>query len=148
MSRPYKPKDFPALTPFLAVRNVSESIAFYERAFGFKVCGEPMSHQGHVVHAELTLGDAKIMLGWEGGECGFKVLSPRTSGTAPGSISYVYVQRVDEFFQNAKANAAEVLMEPKDQFGGDRMCTLIDQDGYVWNFATNTADFDPSKMPK
>jgi uncharacterized glyoxalase superfamily protein PhnB len=148
VTRPYKQKDFPALTPFMAVRNVSESIAFYERAFGFKICGEPLEHDGRVMHAELALGEAKIMLGWEGGDCGFKTQSPRTSGAVVGMLSYVYVPNVDSFFKHAQTNGAEVMQEPKDQFWGDRVCTLRDQDGYVWNFATNVADFDPTKMPK
>jgi uncharacterized glyoxalase superfamily protein PhnB len=32
-------------------------------------------------------------------------------------------------------------------FWGDRMCSLIDTDGYAWQFATNVADFDPAKAP-
>lgn len=147
MSRPYKPADFPALTPFLAVRNVAESIAFYERVFGFKVMGEPMEQNGRVVHAELALGEAKIMLGWEEGDCGFKNRSPRTSGVVPPMLLYVYVPGVDGFFKHAKSSGADVLKEPADQFWGDRMCTLRDQDGYEWNFATNVGEFDPSKMP-
>jgi uncharacterized glyoxalase superfamily protein PhnB len=32
-------------------------------------------------------------------------------------------------------------------FWGDRLCKLMDPDGIIWNFATNVADFDPSKAP-
>ena len=148
MSRPFKPNDFPTLTPFLAVRNIAESIAFYERVFGFKVCGEPIKQDGRIMHAELTLGEAKIMLGWEEGDCGFKNRSPRTSGVVPPMLMYVYVPKVDDFFKHAKTSGAEVMQEPINQFWGDRMCTLRDQDGYEWNFATNVGECDFSKMPK
>ena len=46
-------------------------------------------------------------------------------------------------FRYAKGDVA-----PQDMFWGDRMCKLTDPAGHVWNFATNVADFDPSKMPK
>ena len=30
----------------------------------------------------------------------------------------------------------------------DRVCAVIDPDGYVWSFGTNVADFDPTKARK
>jgi PhnB protein len=39
-------------------------------------------------------------------------------------------------------------MPPQDMFWGDRMCNLLDPDGHSWSFATNVADFDPSKVPQ
>jgi uncharacterized glyoxalase superfamily protein PhnB len=37
---------------------------------------------------------------------------------------------------------------PEDKFYGDRVCALTDPSGYTWYFATNVADFDPSKAPQ
>ena len=63
------------------------------------------------------------------------------------SSLYVYCEDVDALFARAVAAGAKAIKPPQDQFYGDRTCTVEDQDGYWWNFATNVADFDPSKAP-
>jgi PhnB protein len=48
-------------TPYLAVRNAREAVAFYKNAFGAAeaLC---IAHEGKVGHAELEIGEARIML--------------------------------------------------------------------------------------
>lgn len=147
MSRPYKPKDFPALSPYLCVRNMEESLAYYQKVFGFTVHGEPMRQNGKLMHAELQLGDALIMMGAEDA-CGLPNRSPRTSGVPAPLSLYVYVPDVDTFFQRAKTAGAEVMVEPIVAFYGDKNCKLKDLNGYEWYFATNVADFDATKIPQ
>jgi uncharacterized glyoxalase superfamily protein PhnB len=76
-----------------------------------------------------------------------KCKSPATAGVRPSSLLYVYCDDVDALFKRATTAGAAVEMSPQDMFWGDRTCTLIDPDGYLWCFATNVADFDPSKAP-
>jgi uncharacterized glyoxalase superfamily protein PhnB len=61
---------------------------------------------------------------------------------------YVYCDDVDALFNRAKAAGAQVVAAPSDMFYGDRVCKLKDPDGFDWYFATNVADFDPTKAPK
>ena len=61
---------------------------------------------------------------------------------------YVYCDDVDAVYARATAAGAKTIKPLQDQFYGDRTCVLEDPDGYWWNFATNVADFDPTKAPK
>ncbi len=85
------------------------------------------------------------MLGGENEEQNAK--SPKTLGGTPVSL-YLYVDDVNKFYDQAKAAGAIVKAELSNQFWGDRMCCFECPDGHSWTFATNVADFDPSKAPK
>jgi uncharacterized glyoxalase superfamily protein PhnB len=71
----------------------------------------------------------------------------RRTGTPSPVHLYVYCDNVDAMFDRAKKAGATVGAEPADQFYGDRVCKLQDPDGHEWCFATNIADFDPTKAP-
>ncbi len=146
--RPAKPADMPWLTPYLTVRDAEKSLDFYTRAFGFEAGMEPMrDSSGKINHAEMRYREAYIMMAPEG-VWGGTSQAPVTSGTEVPLGLYVYCDDVDGFYKNAVDQGAESVDEPNDMFWGDRMCTLRDPDGYVWSFATNVADFDPSKIPE
>ena len=55
------PEGHQGAIPYLAVRNASEAIAFYKAAFGAAevLC---IANGGKVGHAELEIGEARIML--------------------------------------------------------------------------------------
>ncbi len=140
-----KPQGMSWLSPHLIVRDVKASLEFYEKAFGFKTQTTLADRDGNLTHAEMTHKDCTFMMGPESAEMGTK--SPAALSGSPVSF-YLYVDNVDEFFQKAKAAGAEVMMEPSDQFWGDRMCALRCPEGHQWTFAQNVADFDPEKAPK
>ena len=145
--RPAKPSEMPWLTPYLTVRDAERSLDFYQRAFGFEPGMEPMrDSEGKIVHAEMRYRGAVIMMAPEnawGGTC----KSPSTSGSETPIGLYLYCDNVDGFYSRAVEQGAESIDEPTEMFWGDRMCTLRDPDGYVWSFATNVGDFDPSRIP-
>jgi uncharacterized glyoxalase superfamily protein PhnB len=134
------------ITPGLTVKNPESAIAWYEKAFGFEKKFAMPGPDGKIVHAELVWQGHSIMLSPEGA-FGCAGQAPVTSGTAPSVGLYVYCPDVDVLAARAKAAGAKIEMEPNDAFWGDRICKLTDPDGYSWCFATNVADFDPSKAP-
>ncbi|UCC44900.1 MAG: hypothetical protein JSU65_02945, partial [Candidatus Zixiibacteriota bacterium] len=99
---------------------------------------------GSLMHAEMVHRDTVLMIGSESEQQ--EQLSARTLKGSPVSF-YLYVDEVDNFFQKARQAAAEVVSEPKDQFWGDRTCTVRCPEGYQWTFAQNVADFDPNNIP-
>jgi PhnB protein len=145
-NRPAKPNNMPWLTPCLTVKDADAAATFYEKAFGFEKRSSMPGPDGRTMHAEVTWRDGLVMLGPECPERSCK--SPATTGVRPSNSLYVYCDDVDALFKRATAAGAVVESAPQDMFWGDRTCTLIDPDGYVWSFATNVADFDPSKTPK
>jgi PhnB protein len=144
-NRPAKPSNMPWLIPCLTVKDADAAVAFYEKAFGFEKHFSMPGPEGRTIHAEVGWRDTAVMIGPECSEHPCK--SPATSGIRPPNSLYVYCDDVDALFKRATAAGATVESPPKDMFWGDRSCTLIDLDGYVWSFATNVADFDPSKAP-
>ncbi len=140
-----RPPNWPALSPYMTVRNGQASLDFYARAFGFRAEHEPMRNEkGEVTHAGMRLGEACIMFAPQG--MGSEMRTPKDSGGIGLSL-YVYVADVDKHYAQAAAAGAQVLQVPADQFWGDRIACYLDPDGYHWTFATNVGEFDASKAP-
>ena len=142
--RPPKAKDMNWVNPYLVVKDMKNSLEFYEKVFGFEIHMTMPDKDGNLMHAELQHKDSIIMMGTE--SPGWETKSPGQLGGTTASF-YVYVDNVDEFFAKIKGAVAKVHMEPADQFWGDRMCHVEDPEGHQWTFAQNVADFDPSKVP-
>ncbi len=140
-----RPPDWPALSPYMTVRNGQASLDFYARAFGFRSEHEPMRDaNGEITHAGMRLGEACIMFAPQG--MASEMRTPRDSGGIGLSL-YVYVADVDRHYAQAVAAGAQVLQVPADQFWGDRIACYLDPDGYHWTFATHIGGFDASKAP-
>jgi uncharacterized glyoxalase superfamily protein PhnB len=135
------------LSPYLIVKDAAAALDFYQRAFGFEKKLTMPGPDGRIKHAEMTWHDSVFMLGSEGDYEGRSYRAPATTGT-PSPISlYVYCDDVDALYRRATAAGATGDSPPRDEFYGDRVCRLTDPNGYSWYFATNVADFDPSKAP-
>jgi len=139
-----KAKGMGWLSPYLVVKDVKNSVEFYKEAFGFETKMTMPDKEGNIVHAEMTHKDAVIMMGPECAEQGTK--SPTTLNGSPVNL-YLYVDDVNKQFDNAKSGGAKIIMEPTDQFWGDRTCVVSCPEGHQWTFAQNVADFDPTKVP-
>jgi uncharacterized glyoxalase superfamily protein PhnB len=136
MSKNYKPKGYPDLIPFLAVKNMDESINFYQEAFGFKVSGDiSKDENGNIIHVEMKKGEAYIMFSPEGAYGG-NSKSPITSNIESGVGLYVYCEDVEALYKQAIENGAKSLTAPEDMFWGDRMCRIMDVNNYHWAFGT------------
>jgi PhnB protein len=65
--------------------------------------------------------------------------------TRPGML-HVYVEDCDATYARALEAGAESLMEPSDQFYGDRMAGVQDLAGNQWFFATRVEDLSDEEM--
>ncbi len=146
MTRPYKPQNIPGLMPYIIVKDIDKALTFYQQAFQFTLSSEPMKQNDQIMHAELKILEAQIMIAPEGAWGSVKQ-SPSSSGVSCPIGLYIYVEDVEQFFIHAKTQGAKVVNAPDVAFWGDKTCCLQDSEGYDWTFATNVADFDPSKLP-
>jgi PhnB protein len=139
------PEGYHTLTPYLAVDDASAAIDFYQRAFGAKERVRMHGPDGMIAHAELEIGDSKVMLADP-----FPQASTRPpkelGGTSVGV--FVYVENVDEVFQQAVDAGATPTMEPDDQFWGDRFGSVTDPFGHSWQISTHVEDVPPEEMEK
>ena len=141
------PKGYNTLTPYINVKNAVEAIAFYKRAFGAKEVGRITMQEGTIAHAEIEIGDSKIMLAEENEQWGN--LSPQTLGGSPVCLC-LYVEDVDAVFARALKEGAKVTgdMQVKDQFFGDRTGSLTDPFGHKWSIMTHIEDVSFEEMQK
>jgi PhnB protein len=137
------PEGYHSVTPYLIVKGAAQAIAFYEKAFGAEELYRMPMPDGRVGHAELRLGDSRIMLADEHPEVG--ALSPGSVGGTPVTI-HLYVEDVDEIFARATAAGARVTRPLADQFYGDRLGVLTDPFGHVWSVATHREDVPEDEM--
>jgi PhnB protein len=138
------PEGYHALTPYLVMRDAARAIAFYERAFGAKELFRMAGPDGRVGHAELQLGDSRLMLADEHPEVGAR--GPQDPGT--GVTLLLYVDDVDGTVARAVAAGARVTRPVADQFYGDRSGGLLDPFGHAWMIATHVEDVAPDELAR
>ena len=78
------PKGYHTFTPYINIKGASEAIEFYKRAFGAKEVGRINMPEGSVAHAEIQIGDSKIMLAEENEEWGN--VRPQKLGGSPVAL--------------------------------------------------------------
>jgi len=142
------PKGYHTLTPYLNIKDAAKAIEFYKKAFGAKVVGKIYMPDGSTIaHAEIEIGDSKIMLAEENEQWGN--LSPQTIGGSAVSLC-VYVEDVDAVFARAIQEGAKPTgeMEVKDQFYGDRAGSLTDPFGHKWSVMTHKEDVSFEELQK
>lgn len=127
------------LTPYLVVDGAAAAIDFYVAAFGAVEHHRLVGDDGRVGHAELVLGNSRIMLADEYPEA--NAISPTTRGGTSTSFT-VAVPDVDAVFARAVALGATELRPVADQFYGHRQGTLRDAWGHQWSISSPIVGFD------
>jgi uncharacterized glyoxalase superfamily protein PhnB len=145
MAKPI-PDGYHTVTPGLTVKNGAEMIEFYKRALGAKELLRISGPDGkHLMHAEIEIGNSKVMLSDESPEMGCR--APASVGGVTSSL-YVYVEDVDKAFRRAVEAGATALMPPTDMFWGDRFGQVEDPSGHRWGLATHKEDPTPEEMAR
>ena len=135
---------YQTVTAALTVRNGADAIEFYKKAFGAEEIMQVPGPDGKsLMHAEIRVGNSRIMLGDESPAMG--CLAPVTLG-GPGGSLYVYVPDADAAFKRAVAAGAKALMPVTDMFYGDRFGQVEDPSGHRWGLATHVEDVAPDEM--
>ncbi|MBV8551058.1 MAG: VOC family protein [Acidobacteriaceae bacterium] len=137
------PTGYHTATPYLVVSDAARAIEFYKNAFGATELFRMAGPGGKIGHAEIKIGDSMIMLSDE--MMGNK--SPQSLNGSPVSI-FLYVENVDNVFNQAVKAGAKSDMPPSDMFWGDRYGKLTDPFGHQWAVATHVEDVAPAEMEK
>ena len=137
------PDGYTAVTPYLIVKGAAKALDFYVRVLGAKEILRMDGPNGTIGHAEIEIGEAKIMLAdeWPDGNC----MSPETYGGSSVLI-HLYVPDVDKVFAAALAGGATERDKLEDKFYGDRGGTFADPFGHVWYVATHIEDLSEEEI--
>jgi PhnB protein len=137
------PEGYHTVSPYLAVQDAARAIEYYAKAFGAKEVVHMDAPDGKIGHAELEIGDSRVMLSDPFPQASTR--APKELGGTSVSV-FMYVEDVDAVVKQAVDAGATVTMEVADQFWGDRFGTITDPFGHVWNVATHVEDVPPEEI--
>ncbi len=133
--------DDPTFVPALSYRDPKAAIDFLVEAFDFELTMaiEGPDDDPTQSHYELSYqGQGRMMLGGEWSEW---MRSPASTGGFNTTSTHVAVTGdVDAHCERARAAGATILVEPSDQFYGDRVYRCADLEGHHWSFAAHVRD--------
>jgi len=142
---PFIPKGYNSVTPYLIVKDASQAIDYYKKVFGATEVFRMSQPDGKVGHAELQIGDSRIMIADENPKMGQGHASADSIGASPVSL-HLYIPDVDRVVERAVAAGAKLLKPVQNQFYGDRSGFLQDPFGHLWGIATHVEDVSPQEM--
>ena len=123
-----------ALTSALCYRDPKAALKFLEAAFGFELVMLIEDNDGNLAHSEMSFGDSLVMIGTEWTE---KHKSPASIDGFNTQTVHIHLEGdIDAHCERARAAGAEILMEPADQFYGDRTYRCRDPEGHFWTVGT------------
>ncbi len=125
------PDGYHTVTSYLVVQGVAQLIDFMKQAFAAEELRRMTRPDGSIGHAEVKIGDSRVMLGEAGGE-----FAPM-----PGML-HLYVEDVDAVYQRALQAGAVSVREIVDEFYGDRIGGVKDKSGNQWWIATHIKDVE------
>lgn len=139
------PDGYHSVTPYLIIPagRAKEALDFYARALGAREVMRMPRPDGGIAHAEIQIGDSRIMLADEAPQ--MDAHGPSHYGGSPITL-HVYLQDVDATTKQATAAGATVVRPIEDQFYGDRTSFLQDPFGHKWNLATHVRDVSMEEM--
>jgi len=147
MSKTVKPipDGYHSVTPYLIIPDgkAGQALDFYTRAFGAKELMRMPRPGGGIAHAEIQLGDSKIMLADEAPK--MDAFGPSHYGGSPISL-HLYLPDVDATTKQATGAGATVVRPIEDQFYGDRTAGLKDPFGFTWHLSTHVRDVSMDEM--
>jgi PhnB protein len=136
------PEGMSTVTPYLIIKDAAEAIEFYQKAFGAEVKSRMDIPGVGVGHAEIQIGDSRIMIA-----SGCPKME-QTGKPLGNSMIHLYLEDVDALAKQAKAaGAKEDKDQPiRDQPYGDRGGLLVDPFGVNWWVATHKEDLKPEEI--
>lgn len=133
------PNGYGSVTAHLNIDGAAKAIDFYKRAFGAEEVGRAPGPDGRLMHAEVKIGDTRIML---------SDVFPEWGGAPSRSTLHIYCDDADTLWKRATAAGATVVMPLADMFWGDRYGTVDDPFGQRWAIATKVKDLSPAELKK
>ena len=131
------PAGYHTVTPYLVVPNALAFVAFVEKAFGTVERSRVLRLDGTIAQAEVQIGDSRV-----------RVAQAREPWTPMPTGLYLYVPDTDATYEAALAAGGLSLLEPADQFYGDRNAGVQDPWGNNWWIATHIEDVAPAELQR
>jgi len=136
------------VTAYLCCDGATEALDWYSKGFNAEELYRLEMPGGKIGHAEMKIGETRLMLSdeWPEGD----IFGPKTRGGATTSfgIEVASTDELDALWAQATGAGATVEREIEDQFYGHRSGTLIDPFGHRWSITTMIEDVPPDEMKR
>src|SRR5690242_18118161 len=99
------PEGYHSVTPYLYVKGAAQALEFYKKAFGATELYRLSMTDGSVGHAEIQIGNSRLMLADKLPERG--VRGPKTLGGSAMGLC-IYLEDVDKAAERAVGAGAKV----------------------------------------
>jgi uncharacterized glyoxalase superfamily protein PhnB len=130
----------PSVATAMRYRDVGAASDWLCAAFGFQKHLVATNEAGVVHYAQLTFGDAMLMLAAvRDGTLDRYMKQPDEIGGAETQSCYLLVSDADAHYARAKASGARIILEIQDDDFGGRSYACRDPESHIWNFGT----YDP-----
>ena len=138
------PEGYHSITPSIVCKNAAGAIDFYKEVFRAKEISRMTGPGGSIGHAELQIGDSRLMLSDE-----FPGMAEAPSpSSGRSSALHVYTENVDALYDRAVKAGCKVESPLENQFWGDRFARLRDSFGHSWGIAQHVEDVSPQEMER
>lgn len=139
------PAGYHSVTPYLVIDGAAQAIAWYQDVFGGREVMQLDAPDGRIGHAEVEIGDNRIMLADQHPE--MEAYAPGHYGGSPITL-VLYLPDVDAVVAKAVGAGATLTRPVEDKFYGDRMGSITDPFGHVWHIATHVEDVAPAEIAR
>ena len=133
------PEGYHTITQSLVVKGADRLLDFLKEAFGAREVAMFKMPNGTIAHAEVIIGDSRLMIGEAGSDIWTEAMPSR---------AYMYVRDADSTYKKALQAGGISVREPADQFYGDRTAAVKDPVGNVWTLATHKEDVSPEEQAR
>ena len=132
------PEGYHNVQPYLIVDGAKDLLQFVKNVFGASQTQLMEAPDGSTgMHAEVKIGDSTVMLA-----------DAQGPWQPMAAAMYVYVPNVDDTYRKALAAGGTSVMEPADQFYGDRHGGVKDRWGNFWWIATRIENVPPEEVKR
>jgi len=126
------------LMPNLSYKDAHTAIDWLCDTFGFTAKMVVPGEDGTVVHAQLVIDNAMVMVASErrDGLIGEIMTVPEAvAGKVTGGL-YLVIDDIDSHYERSVSKGAKIIMENADQNYGGRGYTCLDPEGHLWSFGS------------
>ena len=131
------PDGYHSVQLYMMVKSAKDLVAFLENVFDGTVIERMVAPDGRLMHAEVRIGDSVIMLA-----------DAQDPWPVTSSAAYIYVPDVDATYKRALGAGATSVMEPANQFYGDRHGGVKDEFGNFWWIATRVENVSREEIER
>lgn len=132
----------------LGVKDIGQAIKFYQ-TLGFKLESALPRSDGQLTVAFLTFGSSMLILGRLDElhyEHKVRARMIRKGPHGLGATLTLLVPDLQKIYQAVKKAGLEILLEPVDEFYGDRVFMFLDPDGYEWKISQTIRQVSPEEV--